>query len=382
MGIALSGLLCSGCSEQKIVYSNEYIFGQDQQSSYYNNTGLNPIMADSKDGYYFINGPSNQYLFYKDKATGEEAPLCNKPDCLHNDDTCNGYIGMIKALIYYSGKIYYLTDGVFNPTTSGSENDALYEISLDGKGHKELLSFPEYVYLITMHRGYIYYVTTDYGTIPGKEDEAYTTVRFYRLPINKLKSKAELLYELQGIDAFITNLLCDGNSIYFSCSMYTDDSLESREKKINRYNILDDTIDVVLEGPYALYSIFNGALGIIDKEGVYLCDLDGHIEKIWDEYGLLLSNDKYLLIDVLVSPDVLSGEKPRTIIAIDSDRNFAGSIELDSNQFSMSPIGIVDNEYLVPSYNQDTQLMTIYQIPVDNIADGTGKPEVFFEYTE
>ena len=285
--------------------------------------------------------------------------------------------------MYYAGKIYYLTDGPFNPTADGSENDMFCEISLDGSAHKELLTFPESVYLITIHRGYVYYATTDYGTIPGKEDETQTTMCFYRLSVNKLNSEPELLYNVQGIDASISSLKCYGNYIYFHQSMYADASRENYTGQTNRYNIMNGTIDVVLGENYTLYTIFNGKLGLINREGTYLCDLDGqHIEKVSDQYGILSSSGNYLLIDTLNNRNVLRSEAPRTILAIDVNGNFTSSIALDSSQYRSTPVGIVDDKYLIPSYSQETQCMTIYQIPVGKIADGTGKPEVFFEYTE
>lgn len=363
-------LLISGCSGQTIVYPDEYVPGQDQQY-WYDSDGDLPMM-DTEDGYYFMNG---QFLYFRDKNSGETAPVCNKPECLHHDGTCNAYLPDTRSLIYNSGKIYFLRD-----IYAESVTDTLFEMSVDGSKQKELISFPEYVYQFAIHRGYVYYITTDFGTISGKESETQTKMHFYRVPLAKINANPELLFTLQGIYANIGALLCYRNYIYFSSGYIPDASLNQYECHMNRYSIRENILSVLPSYGAGQYTIFTDKLAFTSPDGTYLCDMNGqNVEKIWDRYGKLSSGSRYLLIDAVIDADVLDKKAPRTVSAFNNDGDFMGSIELDG--FKPMPIGVVNDTYMVPYYDQDTNLMTIYSIPLDKIMDGTGTPEVFFEYT-
>ena len=364
---SLTLFLCCGCAaSESIIFSDEYISGQDSQ--YYYTFSEHLPMADTEEGYYFMNGEDCKFLYYRDMYTGETAQVCNKPECMHNDETCNAYLGSINTLLCYSDKIYYLDN-----------KQDLYEVSLDGGKHNKILSFSEYVYYLAFHGEYVYYITTDFGTIANKEDETKTIMRFYRLPVEQMKSEPELLYEFQGIHANTGRLLCYGNYIYFFQGYYTDSSMEKHDRQINRYDIRYRKMDVVVKDCYGQYTVFNGQLAYVDPDATYICDLDGqNIRKVLDKTGILMPGSRYLLLDTVYDFDVMDRLIPRTVNAIDQEGNFVGSIELDG--YRVAPIGVVDDMYFVPSFFAEDQLMSIYQIPVEKIADGTGQPEVFFEY--
>ena len=378
IGVLIAVVLFSGCSSHAIKYSDKYVSGQDSEYWYYASPSLECPMADTEDGYYYMNGPANQFLYYMDKTTGEAATVCSKPECMHNDITCNAYLTeyYIKALVFYFDKIYYISKDYVNDL--GNWKEVLYELSPDGT-RKQLLVFSEAVYHLVVHRGHIYYIATDNGTVSGKENETQTIIRFYKLPIQKINSEPELLYEFEGIYARAGTLLCYGNNIYFSQILYQDASMTKLNIEVERYNILDETIDSILEN-CGRYTIFNDQLAFVDMEGTYISDLDGqNIHKIWDQAGILLPANDYLLIDTIRSSNVINGKDTRYIIAIDKKEDFVGSVDL--KDFTDDPIGVVDNQFLLSDFNTDTQGTTIYSIPVDKIADGTGQPELFFEYT-
>lgn len=59
---------------------------------------------------------SSQYtnIMYKDYASKQEIVLCNKPNCKHDDDTCNGYIdgsASNNTIFVYHEKLYLFTNG-------------------------------------------------------------------------------------------------------------------------------------------------------------------------------------------------------------------------------------------------------------------------------
>ena len=368
-------LIFCGCSSQSIIYTDEYIYGQDQQYTIFNSLPGCP-MVESEDGYYFMSGNVCLFLYYRDKATGATAPVCNKPECMHNDESCNAYLGRVTALNYYSGKLFYVIDSAFNKT--GSKQTALCEVNLDGGGHKELLTFHQSVYQFCIHRGYLYYATTDYGTISGKEDSTQTTMQFYRLPMDKLESKSEFLHEFSGIYANIGRLMCYGNYLYYPHYYYTDETMEKVSSQIDRYNIQDGTITTICENSTTYINFFNDKLAITYPDGTYLCDLDGqNMRKVWNRGGILLPSSKYLLVDTISNIN-LSAKYPRIIAIIDAGGYVVGSTKLDEKYFY--PVGVVDNSYLVFMDDSDTGNQIIYQIPLDQIAEGKAVPKEFFKY--
>ena len=154
IGVILSLLLAmlTGCQspgpEQDL--GDKFIFGEDNQ--YYHRMSKisgSPI-AESEESIYIVKGG---YIYSKDKKTGEIIPLCNKPDCMHddsefNDDgssNCNAYVGVALAFEYYHNKLYFIT--AFRE---------LYEMDKSGTTRKRLMQWKEYPYAAIIHRGYLF----------------------------------------------------------------------------------------------------------------------------------------------------------------------------------------------------------------------------------
>lgn len=91
----------------------------------------------SEKGYYFM---GNSYLYFVDKETMQSTILCGKPECLHQDQNCNAYLGNISHITYYDGKLYYaagqeqgipgVDEGVWN----------LYAMNADGTQKTKVLT--------------------------------------------------------------------------------------------------------------------------------------------------------------------------------------------------------------------------------------------------
>ena len=85
-------------------------------------------IIETADAFYLL--PLSSYIYYGDKATGEYAPLCAKPECLHDEEefnpSCNAFVGRLSLLSvnYYNGKLYYAK--YTNPDYT------LYRMDLDG----------------------------------------------------------------------------------------------------------------------------------------------------------------------------------------------------------------------------------------------------------
>ena len=111
-------------------------------------------------------------ITYTDKATGISGPLCGRPECLHEDETCNAYVhdyfyGYSFSLCTYGGKLYWI-DG-------GSE---IVRTNLDGTDRETVCRVwaPEYEInyhsTVLFHRGYVYYATAQKKIVNGEEKAA------------------------------------------------------------------------------------------------------------------------------------------------------------------------------------------------------------------
>lgn len=364
----------------EIVYSDEYVEGQDAQYWYGND--IECSMVDTGNGYYYMGGESNQYLCYMDKTTGESAPVCNKPGCEHRRDLnlppdsraeCNAYMGEtgVNALIYYGNNLYALGNGA---------GYALYMFSPIGDAPRELRKLTareRNVHGIAFHRGYIYYS----DLYSGLTEEAQTqTANIYRLPVDDMDAEPELIYSIDEIQALFGHLLCYGNYVYFWEYYFTDEARDYSVRQIKRYDIRTGKIDTILDDNVGgQYTVLNGKLAYYAMDGTYLCDLDGKNQRrISDRNGVLSVGGGYLIIDNI--SEMHSDYNPkRTIYAYDGDGSYRGQVQLDDWKSYPWPVGVVDGLYLAPTFDDAAQMYTMYGMPVDKIADGTAVPEVFYQ---
>ena len=88
-----------------------------------------PYLCETEDGYYFQH---DAFVYFIDKQTKAATILCAKPDCVHNDNSCNAFINSL-SLSYANSKLYFMNgDRVLE---NGKYNDygwRLYSIDVDG----------------------------------------------------------------------------------------------------------------------------------------------------------------------------------------------------------------------------------------------------------
>ena len=123
ISILLIILLIAGClsSCNKPLSSENSLFNTETKSpaiGKINTDGLKPdsYYTSSKQGVTigkYLETPYGTYycsfdgyLYYSEKGNTKYIRLSNKPDCSHNSEDCNSYIGTT-PIGYYNGKIYY-----------------------------------------------------------------------------------------------------------------------------------------------------------------------------------------------------------------------------------------------------------------------------------
>lgn len=112
----------------------------------------------TKDGFYYIgagkpaagdSGSSYTLIRYLDFKTKQDIVLCNKPNCAHNSDTCNAYLGAafyLAQLIGVDGVPYLINGqnmGSFDSTSTDSDKTpGVFTMAADGSNRTKILSLP------------------------------------------------------------------------------------------------------------------------------------------------------------------------------------------------------------------------------------------------
>ena len=137
------------------------------------NTSGNSI-CESEEGWYsdiYDNnvGKSKGLLIYTDKKTGMALPLCGKPECMHDNGSCNAYLGHTFRLQMYDGKLYSIGQSSFRMEPDGTKRESIDGVSWDILDRISNNTFMQ------LHRGYIYCSSSDI-LVEGAKEVGYAFV--------------------------------------------------------------------------------------------------------------------------------------------------------------------------------------------------------------
>ena len=108
------------------------------------------------------------FYMYRDKQSGVSGKLCGKPECAHEDKTCNAYVSFMDiGLTVYDGSLYW--SGL--DLNSQKHERYLWKMNLDGTQREKVQKLAEVQIntnpLVQIHRGYVYtagiYSTVEQG---------------------------------------------------------------------------------------------------------------------------------------------------------------------------------------------------------------------------
>lgn len=187
-------------------------------------------LCSTEDSIYsslHVLGRNTQLIVYTDKATGISLPLCGKPECLHNDVTCNASAGPlgIAGLAVYDGKLYWGLCG----------NSVIQRMNLDGTGRETVcatsLNFRENMNanpMVMFHRGYYYMAGTKHQLIINGKAASLVTVRAQPLDGGDSVTILERTLDFMGPTCLLKPV---GNDIYILVQGfdYTDPENEEGE---------------------------------------------------------------------------------------------------------------------------------------------------------
>lgn len=386
--IIIVTLIC-GCNKQITENTdNQGVIISSQDDEYYfeKPTSSGQSMAESDDGYYFFSGPSDSFLYYLDKKTLKTTILCNKPDCLHDNEpdpsriiNCNAFFSSATSnLICYDSNLY-----VFNPFGEyGSE--CFYQVSLDGTQRRKVYTFKESPTNIVIHRGYIYYSTSDISAKSDEEKSTKSITYIYRISINDPITKPERIYEFTGFYADICNLVCYGNGLYFATTEYKDSLLENYSSTVYMYNIENDTL-IKIGQDMGKFAFCGSSIIYYWDTHTYKCNLDGSYKtQLPNVIGVPLSdsNGRYIYTDTLLNKRRNPKEK-RQILVYDLEGNPVKALSIDNLGIDQLYGG--DNDYIFlpdssSKKNEFGNISTLWLIDKSKIAGGNAKIKKIFEF--
>ena len=396
IGIVLSLLLAllTGCQspgpEQDL--GDKFILGEDNQYYYRMSRILASPMVESEESIYIV---KDGYIYSKNKKTGEIIPLCNKPDCMHddsefNDDgssNCNAYVGVALAFEYYHNKLYFIT--AFRE---------LYEMDKSGTTRKRLMQWKEYPYAAIIHRGYLYLSFFNTNALPDEYTEEGKKGLFYRVDryrIDHWDGKPETIYEKKDAYGQINVMFAYGNQVYMSLDISEEDGMIV-------YDILEKTASfhpeiqgyaVPIDGKLLHYVPSDvpetGGLtqeemnAIEEKLMAVLSDLQGNLiqeTEIPMTYSSLFSNSTLIAADNESSagygadPTAILGE--RKIRFYDTDAKLIREIKLEQENLR-SVIGM-NEDFLIYSVKNKQNQLDLWSIDLHKLDDPNLKGEPFF----
>ena len=100
-----------------------------QKNMHQSTTDYLCFACEAENGIYF---QLDAYVYYLEKATSKVTILCAKPECEHNDKTCNARLSA-RSLWFYNGKLYFFNGNkIIENGQVVDYGDRIYSIDPDG----------------------------------------------------------------------------------------------------------------------------------------------------------------------------------------------------------------------------------------------------------
>ena len=240
-------------------------------------------MVETDDSVYIMR---NGYLFVVDKESHKCAPLCNKPNCMHEEEdlntSCNAYIeNEAESCIALCDNRLFFLNVEYKMDKDGNEI-TYYKITkskLDGTAREDVFSTSElFIHYFKIHRGYIYLYASTFDEDGSSSDE---TAWLYRLKLGDKKPE-KLKIPHFGDDKYLfSDLRFYKDSMYILFDRYVSDS--ESDKYIAVYNLKTNQLKEISDNfkPKSTgdITIMKNNLYYISESALYKADLDGKNSK-------------------------------------------------------------------------------------------------------
>ncbi|MGN0351531.1 MAG: hypothetical protein ACI4ES_07755 [Roseburia sp.] len=316
--------------------------------------------GSTESGYYIFDENTDLVMFW-DAETKEYVPLCNKPECAHDDENCNAYFsseeykpGVMKC---YGTSLYLEAikeDGIY-----------LEQVSADGATRKTLCRLTENkeenIGNIILHHGAAYYEIETLDVTNG--NEAYV----YKILLEE-DAKPEVVDSFSGIGATFSGIYGYENKIYLLHTWISEEyevetaegmnsglfhelysyDIETGEKQLlSQENIISYDVDTKAGKIY--YCLVGG--------NVYQMDLDGkNVKLVYDTegafpMGTIRVTDGYIYLDNWLSK-LNALEEENKLYVLSSEGTLIKEIEKKTDAYYQLALG--DDNYIFTTDGKNT----------------------------
>lgn len=230
--------------------------------------------ASSDTGIYYWENSRGRLLYY-DKASKQQVPLCNRPNCKHADESCNadfcsriiGPIDFYRSMIFYHGENVYIVGDDSNSYVN------LYRVAADGSSWEKYMTLfkaeksiiidgnttsvdwrrPD----INLHKEYVYYV-----------DNSESQPKLRRVLMGG--AEVEVVAESQGERAMLYRVKCYGDFVFFQSAYYIGEEIFGG---IYAYNVKNGEVVLVKADAIRDYYVVDDMLYYEMAEIIYRYDL-------------------------------------------------------------------------------------------------------------
>jgi len=236
--------------------------------------------ASSDLGLYYWESSGGRLMYY-DKASKQQVPLCNRPNCKHTDDACNAafYTYTIGSIEFYKNMIFYYGDSVYIIGDDSSGYVNVYKVAYDGSSWEKYMPLFKAEKTITvendmtkvewrqpdvfLHKEYVYYV-----------DNSESQPKLRRILMGG--SEIEVVAEAQGERAMLYRVKCYGDFVFFQSAHYIGEEIFGG---IYAYNVKNGEVVLVKVDAIRDYYIVDDMLYFEMEETIYQYDLKTGIQK-------------------------------------------------------------------------------------------------------
>lgn len=393
-------LILSGCTEDTL--SNTYIAESDFQYMQYGNVAYPKIQQG--DGVVYLEHEG--FIYYYEEASNSVMPLCNKIDCLHDEETdeekrkeCNAYIDAYDSKLQLWEKkvgIAKCNDFIYclNPIFALNVSQTLYRYTVDGTSKEAIYTWNSDESAILewiIHRDVLYYVEKRYYL---KNNEVVVENSVKSLDLKGINRKPKTIYVAdEGLSvSCIDGLQAYGNYFYFQIISYWKDEVDMvSEEDPYRYlyektfvydteneNLKDIQIqevsssnsitgiqfwqDKIILQPYDYAKEENA------PSTVYIAELDGSNPEVFIEnvsqVSYFLSDGEYLYLFDDWMPDVDDWiNNPGTYTVYDKDLNLIDTFIapcIDDGKPERMPIGTKESLYHIYDEQENDEWGLLY----------------------
>lgn len=189
-------------------------------------------ICESPEGYYFLMG---NYLMFTDENLEQQTIVCNKAECLHNEERaenrvrCEAFFDDSRALSYYDGKLYILAR---NWGKKQEQVESIYEMKPDGSERKEFYSGGADTQAFCVHRGKAYVYEKKFTDESGKISKN-PILTITEVPIQASK-KSKIIFQTDEYEeGEINGLKCYQDYCYFCIANFLPQGIINVQVRIN-----------------------------------------------------------------------------------------------------------------------------------------------------